>query len=754
MRRAVAILVACNLAAAAAAAGPAGARSAGGHARSTHELTGARPAGPADPAGPGLDGIPANVPPAARAPERTLPVPATWPFPDAFPRTSGAERLIGGALEYSDFLYDDHGAKGVPRSTPVASLAPTVGTYDYAASNALMNGADIFRVAIGATPSATWWRVDWNTLADPNVPVVEFALDTDGNAVTGVPAWPGGAGVSSPGIDRALIISSRGATLLDTAAGGAPPATVPVTVDTSARSFVVMIPRTTLPVSGTWTVRVAAGVANAAGDGFAPVDSDHGALPGQPAVFNVGFRDHTQEPQASNFWMESAQANALAGGDISAFKATVDWAALDAATTTPEPQPTGYSNRWYVSSIGWDQQGVVKDSGNSTGDLRPNFLGRVQPYAVYIPSTYDPATPTPLTWILHSLGVQHNQYGAIDGTFVAQACEDRHSICATTLGRGPDGWYFDEAEVDFWEVWNRLALTYTLDPEHTVLSGYSMGGWATYKLGLAHPDLFAKAVVLAGPPLCGLRLAQGFGGAAGPGPCTTDGDSSPLIENARWLPYYIAHGTSDELVPVSSVLQQVKFFDDLGYRYRFELYPGQDHLGWAVEGMWPSAVAHMANDGVTHDPSHVTLGWYPYLDRTDHPEWGIGTTGAYWIRNPKAVRATPGSAARIDAVSTGRAAPTYTPQHVPDAVVPGQPTPGVVVEQTWQAGPDTLAGTTLSLRFDNVATVTVDLAGAGFAPGTPVTVTVMTAAPAVITFKTSTGDQAISAAAGTYTVTA
>jgi pimeloyl-ACP methyl ester carboxylesterase len=518
----------------------------------------------------------------------------------------------------------------------------------------------------------------------------------------------------------------------------------------------VQVPRALLATEHPWTVRVASGVANADGTGFAPVDSDHGALPGQPAVFNVGFRDVREETPASNFWMESAQANALASGDVSAFKTTVDWAALDAGAITPELMPTGYSNRWYVSSLGANQQGVVKDSGNSTEDLRPNFLGRVQPYAVYVPTTYDPATPTPLTWMLHSLSVQHNQYGALNGTFITQACEDRHSICATTLGRGPDGWYYDEAEVDFWEVWNRLAMTYTLDPAHTVLSGYSMGGWATYKLGLAHPDLFAKAVVLAGPPLCGLRLAQGAGGAAGPGPCTTDGDSSPLIENARWLPYYIAHGTSDELVPVSGVLQQVKFFDDLGYRYRFELYPGQDHLAWAAEGMWPSAVAHMANDGVTKQPPRVTLSWYPYLDRTDHPEWGIGTTGAYWIHNPKAATATPGSTARVDAVSTALAAPTYTPQHVPDAVLPGQPTPGVVVEQTWQAGAPTAAGTTLSLTFRNVATVTVDLrgAGAGFAPGTPVTVSVQTAAPVVITFVTSTGDQTISAVANSYTITA
>ena len=227
------------------------------------------------------------------------------------------------------------------------------------------------------------------------------------------------------------------------------------------------------------------------------------------------------------------------------------------------------------------------------GDLRPNFLGRVQPYSVYVPTTYQPAstTPTPLTWILHSLGVNHNQYGALNPKFIQATCESRHSICATTLGRGPDGWYFDEAEVDFWQVWHALGASFNLDPDRTVLSGYSMGGWAGYKLGLAYPDLFAKTVVLAGPQVCGIRLDSGVVIPAGPGRCTGDGLSAPLLGNARWLPYYIAQGAGDELVPLSGVLQQVQDIDALGYRYRYEQFPTQDHLAWATEDTFASPAA-------------------------------------------------------------------------------------------------------------------------------------------------------------------
>src|SRR5438094_678957 len=234
-------------------------------------------------------GMPDGVPPAALKPEPALPVPAGWPFPEAFPRTSGSVRLAGGALEWSDFLYDDHGAKGEPVDFPVAGLAASAGTYTYPTDAAHLNGADIFRTAVGLTTDASWWRVDWNTLVDPNVPIAEFALATDDSAAAG-------AGVASPGIDTAILMSSKGAWLIDVATG-ARRALGAVAIDTAARSFVLRVPRSTLPVAGTWRIRLASGVADATGEGFAPVTRDNGALPGQPAVYNVAFRGYYPEPE-------------------------------------------------------------------------------------------------------------------------------------------------------------------------------------------------------------------------------------------------------------------------------------------------------------------------------------------------------------------------------------------------------------------------------------------------------------------------
>jgi hypothetical protein len=103
-------------------------------------------------------------------PEPQLPTPAGWPFGEEFPRTGGTARRAGGALFWTDFLYDDHGATGLPIGD-VRIQAPPAGTYVYPDGPAAGNGADIFRVAMGLTETHTWWRIDWNTLLDAAVPI-------------------------------------------------------------------------------------------------------------------------------------------------------------------------------------------------------------------------------------------------------------------------------------------------------------------------------------------------------------------------------------------------------------------------------------------------------------------------------------------------------------------------------------------------------------------------------------------------------
>lgn len=631
--------------------------------------------------------LPRGVPPATRRPEPALPAPDAWNFSENFPRTSGTGAVEAGALLWTDFLYDDNGAVSGPGLGESAGAWP-FGTYRYPEENQAGNGADIFRAGIalnGDNPRYTWWRVDWNTLIDPAVPAAAFAIDSDGSGGAAT-TWGGNVGVSSSGVDSTLVITAAGAFLDGTRVG-------PTFVDSEARSFVARVPVAKFQPDGKDTVWLAAGLANDAGDGFRSLGPEHQRLPGQPNVFNMGFRTYGDEPADKNFWFEQTQATTLAppNANVDVFSHTLDWELLRSGRRRVAPFVRGWSNRWYVSSIELGQ-GRVKDL-QANVDNEPNYLGRVQPYGVYVPSEYDPKARldlTPLTWLLHSLTINHNQYSATMPDLLRLACEERRSICATTLGRGPDGFYRQEAELDFWEVWRTLNQTYRLDPNRTIIGGFSMGGFGTFNMALDHPDVFAGMVILA----------------------SAANEDESRLENAKWLPYYHAHGMLDELVPYSDeALPTIEKLDSLGYRYVFDTYPTKDHIVWSLEDGNDLAGEWIAERDRTRrlNTGQITYRWFP---REVNKKWGIGPTGAWWVRGI-AARDRDAPSARIRAVSLALPEKPVTIKRSETPMVDPNGSPVTRRTLRWVRGQRPAPKPLMNLRLTNVARVRLDMDSTG-----------------------------------------
>ena len=648
---------------------------------------------PPPPAAPAASGLPPGVAPAALRPEATLPAPPAWPFSEAFPRTSGTGRIVRGALLWTDFLYDDNGAASGPGLGESAGAWP-YGTYRYPDPKAAGNGADIFRAGIGLDANGdTYWRVDWNTLTDARIPAAAFGIQADYAGVSPEP-WGGNVGVSSTNVDHTLVITAAGAFFDGRRVA-------PTAVDVASGSFVVRLPGRLFEASDRMKVWLASGLANETGDAFRSLGPEHQHLPGQPNVFNVAFRDYTDEPADKNFWFERTQATTLAApnADVTRFARIVDWNRLAAGITQREPRPTGWSNRWYVSRIELGPGRVKALQSNVDG--KPNYLGRVQPYGVYVPSGGGRA-PRPLTWLLHSLTINHNQYGATMPDLLRLACEQRDSICATPLGRGPDGNYRAEAELDFWEVWRSLNRTYRLDPDRTIIGGYSMGGFGAFNLALDHPDIFAGMVILA----------------------SAANEDLQRLENARWLPYYHAHGMLDELVPYHDEARPtIAELDRLGYRYVFDTYPTKDHIAWSLEdgndeaGHWMAGpVSRRVSTG------DITYRWYP---REANATWGIGPTGAWWVRGLRAADVRE-SSARVRAVS--HALPERRVRSQRSSYQFLDDNASVVSRErlTWALGRRPQPKGSASVRLENVRRVRLALAEAGLAKYFLSTITVVT----------------------------
>ena len=668
------------------------------------------------------DDLPDGIPDAARAPEPDLPTPESWKFGEGFPRTSGSGRYADGAYFWSDFTYDDNGAVGAMPPTNESTGAPSFGTYQYPEPEAKRNGSDIFRVAVGREGSNSIWRVDWNTLTEAEYPIAAFTIDSDNDATTGVAAWPANAGLVSPGIDTAVVISGTKARVikLTLPVPGVADEEIDVTsgleVDMDARSFVLTT--SAIPLDGTAVVRVASGIENKATRDvadFLSLDPAHGARPGQPNVYNVAFRDYDDEPSQTNTWYDTGQAKALtAGGDVSAFAATVDWGALDDGQTDAERLLPGYTNRWYVSSIELDQ-GIVDPGAEPSTSGPAAYVGRIQPYGIYVPTTYEASKPSSLTWMLHGALSSHNST-QVHPRYLESACERRNSICVSPLGRGPSGGWRTSAELDFWEVWNRVAAAYSLDPDRTILSGISMGAFGTYKIAMDHPEAFAAAVTIVGH-------------------ATGSETGLDRLTNLRWAPLYARHAPADELVPIAEEEKTQKALNELGLRHIYDYQPAEDHIVVALKDGYDDVAEFMANIDkldVVASPPVISWALKPRNAERDTFEFlhGLNRPGTWWLQG--VTRHDRTATSRIEATSFAISNPLVTPVKTTQLRALGSPSPALRTVLEWQYGTAPATEQHLDASLTNISALTLDLPAANLATG-KATINIVTDDPLALT---------------------
>jgi predicted esterase len=137
------------------------------------------------------------------------------------------------------------------------------------------------------------------------------------------------------------------------------------------------------------------------------------------------------------------------------------------------------------------------------GDFRKAYLSKVdntlQPFKVFVPSSYDGTKPYPLVIALHGMGGDENSYFDAygKGAFTSEA--ERHGyIVACPKGRKPASMYMGDAERDVMDVLADMMRTYRIDPDRVYLTGHSMGGFGTWSVAMNHPEVFAAIAPVSG----------------------------------------------------------------------------------------------------------------------------------------------------------------------------------------------------------------------------------------------------------------
>jgi poly(3-hydroxybutyrate) depolymerase len=283
-----------------------------------------------------------------------------------------------------------------------------------------------------------------------------------------------------------------------------------------------------------------------------------------------------------------------------------------------------------------DRAGIFTKAYRSTVD------DTLQPYALYVPRSYDPKKAYPLLVTLHGATSNHllnrrrvfglgNRPGESDYEAIRNDVPypDVDFIVAAAYGRGEVAGYSGIAEGDVLRVMDDVARAYTIDPDRVHLTGLSMGGGGTWQIGLRYPDRFASIT-----PVCAVANLTMFPWAAAMRPLDKElselTSAMAVAENASNQQVFIFHGDEDGAVPVEQSRKMVEIYKGLGWLdksvHYFEL-PGVHHFAWDFSYRDASLFDRIREVRRERFPEHVVYkthsvrynkAYWLRIDRIDH----------------------------------------------------------------------------------------------------------------------------------------
>lgn len=208
---------------------------------------------------------------------------------------------------------------------------------------------------------------------------------------------------------------------------------------------------------------------------------------------------------------------------------------------------------------------------NARGDMRlayrSSFDGRLVPYRLFIPSTYDKSKTYPMIVLLHGAGGDENNFFDRYEGLWPKLAEERGYIIAAVNGRGPVSGYAKEngAEQDVLDVTSLVEKNYKIDPTRIYLGGHSMGAGGTWRIGLEYRDRFAALA-----PIAGTRMTPAL---------------ETALKSGRKIPLIIVAGVKDALVPIAGCREVAEKAKALGYETKYLEYPDGDHISVAISSV-------------------------------------------------------------------------------------------------------------------------------------------------------------------------
>lgn len=216
-----------------------------------------------------------------------------------------------------------------------------------------------------------------------------------------------------------------------------------------------------------------------------------------------------------------------------------------------------------VDAVDWGRDPFAGKQGDFHKAYRSAVDNTLQPYRVFVPTSYDASKTTPLVVALHGMGGDENSmFDGYGGTLKREA-EREGFLVVCPKGRESASMYRGSAEQDVLDVMAQVERDYKVDPKRVYLMGHSMGGYGTWSVAIAHPDLFAAL-----------------------GPISGGGDVNGMAK-IKSIPEYVVHGDNDKTVNVSQSRRMVEAGKKDGAPITYVEVPGGSHVSVAEPNFAP-----------------------------------------------------------------------------------------------------------------------------------------------------------------------
>jgi predicted esterase len=193
-----------------------------------------------------------------------------------------------------------------------------------------------------------------------------------------------------------------------------------------------------------------------------------------------------------------------------------------------------------------------------TGDLRRAFksatTGNLCAYRVEVPTNYDKAEKVPFIFMLHGGGQDENYFPTLDDGKLLEMLNSRGYLMVSPKYQDGNNFYIKDLE----QLLVLLPKEYPkIDPARMYCTGLSMGGFTTYRLATAHPDLFAA--------VC----------------CVSGTGNADLANQLKTTPTMILQGAQDPVVRPEGAKRVEARMKELGEEVELHIFPiyGHDYHG-------------------------------------------------------------------------------------------------------------------------------------------------------------------------------